>query len=217
VPTVAEVMAAAFVEAGVERAFTVPGESFLALLDALVAAGIRVIATRHEGGASFMAEATGKLTGRPSLCMGTRAVGTANLAIGIHTARQDSTPMITVAGQVSREFRGREAFQEVELAESFGGLAKWARELHHPERVHDLLREGLRRWSPADRGRSCCRCPRTCSPSRRPISGRARGRRWVRSRTCRSRPRTPSTPSCRSSVERAARRSSRGAACHAHA
>ncbi|MBA2254516.1 MAG: hypothetical protein H0W07_05320 [Chloroflexi bacterium] len=137
-------MAAAFVEAGVERAFTVPGESFLPLLDALVEARVRVIATRHEGGASFMAEATGKLTGRPALCMGTRAVGTANLAIGIHTARQDSTPMIVVSGQVARQFRGREAFQEVELAETFGGLAKWARELHHPERVHDLLREGLR-------------------------------------------------------------------------
>ena len=98
-PNVADAMAAAFVEAGVERAFTVPGESFLALLDSLVAAGIRVIATRHEGGASFMAEATGKLTGRPSMCMGTRAVGTANLAIGIHTARQDSTPMIAVSGR----------------------------------------------------------------------------------------------------------------------
>jgi acetolactate synthase-1/2/3 large subunit len=132
------------VAAGVERAFTVPGESFLPLLDALVAAGVRVVATRHEGGAAFMAEATGKLTGRPAVCIGTRGVGTANLSIGIHTARQDSTPMIAVAGQVAREFRGREAFQEVELAGTFGGLAIWATELDDPARVPALVREGLR-------------------------------------------------------------------------
>ena len=87
--------------AGVRYAFTVPGESFLGLLDAFEGAGIRVIATRHEGGAAFMAEAHGQLTGRPAVCLGTRAVGGTNLGIGIHTARQDSTPMF-VGGRPGR-------------------------------------------------------------------------------------------------------------------
>ena len=92
--------------AGVRYAFTVPGESFLGLLDAFEGAGIRVIATRHEGGAAFMAEAHGQLTGRPAVCLGTRAVGGTNLAIGIHTARQDSTPMFVAVGQVERAIAG---------------------------------------------------------------------------------------------------------------
>ena len=95
-------------------AFTVPGESFLGLLDAFEGAGIRVIATRHEGGAAFMAEAHAQLTGRPAVCLGTRAVGGTNLGIGIHTARQDSTPMFAVVGQVERPWLGREAFQEID-------------------------------------------------------------------------------------------------------
>ena len=81
-----------------------PGESFLGVLDAFEGAGIRVVATRHEGGAAFMAEAYGQLTGRPAVCLGTRAVGASNLAIGIHTARQDSTPMFALVGQVQRAF-----------------------------------------------------------------------------------------------------------------
>ena len=88
--TVGRLIADALRSAGVRYAFTVPGESFLGLLDALGDAGIRVVATRHEGGAAYMAEAHGQLTGRPAACLGTRAVGAANLAIGIHTARQDS-------------------------------------------------------------------------------------------------------------------------------
>src|SRR6185503_12321792 len=104
--------------AGVRYAFTVPGESFLGLLDALGDAGIRVVATRHEGAAAFMAEAHGQLTGRPAACLATRAVGASNLAIGIHTARQDSTPMFAIVGQVERDYRGREAFQEVDQTES---------------------------------------------------------------------------------------------------
>ena len=96
------VIADALRAAGVRYAFTVPGESFLGLLDGLRDAGIRVVATRHEGGAAFMAEAYGQLTGRPAACVGTRAVGAANLAIGIHTARQNSTPMFALVGQVQR-------------------------------------------------------------------------------------------------------------------
>ena len=121
--------------AGVRYAFTVPGESFLGVLEALGDVGIRVVATRHEGAAAFMAEAYGQLTGRPAACLGTRAVGAANLAIGIHTAMQDSTPMFAIVGQVERVYRGREAFQEVDQTESFGRLAKWSAE---PSSVDEL-------------------------------------------------------------------------------
>lgn len=130
--------------AGVRVAFTVPGESFLGLLDALPEAGIRVVATRHEGGASFMAEAYGQLTGRPAACLATRAVGAANLAIGIHTARADSTPMFALIGQVPRAFRGREAFQEVDLAGSIGRLAVHGVEIDDAERVAPAMAEATR-------------------------------------------------------------------------
>src|SRR5919205_2460109 len=112
VPTTAGAAAVQALEAaGVSHAFCVPGESFLGLLDALYdEPRIRVIATRHEGGAAFMAEAYGKLTRRPAVCMGTRMVGAGNLAIGIHTARQDSTPMIALFGPVATAARHREAF-----------------------------------------------------------------------------------------------------------
>jgi acetolactate synthase-1/2/3 large subunit len=124
--TVGRLIADALRAAGVRYAFTVPGESFLGQLEGLADAGIRVIATRHEGAAAFMAEAHGQLTGRPAACLGTRAVGAANLAIGIHTARADSTPLFVLVGQVERAHRGHEAFQEIDLVETIGGLAKWA-------------------------------------------------------------------------------------------
>ena len=121
--------------AGVRYAFTVPGESFLGLLEGLNEAGIRVVTTRHEGAAAFMADAYGQLTGRPGACVGTRAVGAANMAIGIHTARANSTPMFALVGQVTRSDRGREAFQEVDQVETFGRLAKWAVEPGSPAEV----------------------------------------------------------------------------------
>jgi acetolactate synthase-1/2/3 large subunit len=124
--TVAELIAATLRAAGVRLAFTVPGESFLPVLDALHAAGIRVVATRHEGAAAMAAEAYGQLTGRPAVCLGTRAVGAANLAIGIHTATADSTPLFVLVGDIDRAHRGREAFQEVDLVGTVGKLAKWA-------------------------------------------------------------------------------------------
>src|SRR5688572_12525941 len=133
--TVGRLIADALRSAGVRYAFTVPGESFLGLLDALGDAGIRVVATRHEGGAAFMAEAHGQLTGRPAACLGTRGVGAANLAIGIHTARQDSTPMFALIGQVDRAHRGHEAFQEIYQVATIGGLAKWAAEPSDPADV----------------------------------------------------------------------------------
>ena len=145
--TVGRFIADALRAAGVRYAFTVPGESFLGLLDGLGEAGIRIVATRHEGGAAFMAEAHGQLTGRPAACLATRAVGAANLAIGIHTARQDSTPMFALVGQVDRSVRGREAFQEVDQVGTFGRLAKWAAEpataADVPAAIGEAVRQAL--------------------------------------------------------------------------
>ena len=142
--TVGRLVADALRSAGVRYAFTVPGESFLGLLDALGDAGIRVVATRHEGGAAFMAEAHGQLTGRPAACLGTRAVGAANLAIGIHTARQDSTPMFALVGQVEGAHRGHEAFQEIDQVATIGGLAKWAGEPTDAADVATVMGEAIR-------------------------------------------------------------------------
>jgi acetolactate synthase-1/2/3 large subunit len=130
--------------AGVRYAFVVPGESFLGLLDGLRDAGIRIVTTRHEGGAAFMAEAHGQLTGRPAICVATRAVGAANLAIGIHTARQDSSPMFALVGQVERAFLGREAFQEIDQPGSIGRLAKHAAELTDPQDTPRVLGDAVR-------------------------------------------------------------------------
>jgi acetolactate synthase I/II/III large subunit len=143
-PTVGRAIADALRAAGVRYAFTVPGESFLGLLDTFEAAGIRVIATRHEGAAAFMAEAHGQLTGRPAICIGTRAVGAANLAIGVHTALQDSTPMFAIVGQVDTRRQGREAFQEIDPVESIGKLAKWAAEPRTVADVAGLISEATR-------------------------------------------------------------------------
>ncbi len=137
-------MADALRAAGVRYAFTVPGESFLGLLDSLGDAGIRVVATRHEGGAAFMAEAHGQLTGRPAACIGTRAVGASNLAIGIHTARQDSSPMFAIVGQVPRAHRGHEAFQEIDQVATIGGLARWAVEPSTADEVPAAMTEAMR-------------------------------------------------------------------------
>jgi acetolactate synthase-1/2/3 large subunit len=141
--TVAQLIADALAQLGVRWAFTVPGESFLPLLDALPAAGVNVVATRHEGGASFMAEAIGQFTGKPAAVLGTRAVGAANMAIGIHTARANSTPMVALVGQVQRDHQGREAFQEADLVATPGRLAKSAGQLDDPTRAAQLVGEGL--------------------------------------------------------------------------
>ncbi|MDQ3809445.1 MAG: thiamine pyrophosphate-binding protein, partial [Chloroflexota bacterium] len=135
----------ALLAAGVDHAFCVPGESFLGLLDALYdTPGIRVIATRHEGGAAFMAEAFGKLTRRPAVCMGTRMVGAGNLAIGIHTAHQDSSPMLALVGQVATGERYREAFQESELAQVFAPISKWSVEPPRADRLGELTLRAAR-------------------------------------------------------------------------
>ena len=116
--------------------FTVPGESFLPLIDDLEAVGIRVVVTRHEGGAAFMAEALSQLTGRPQIVLVTRTVGAANASIGIHAARQDSVPVIALVGHVERAHLGREAFQESDLVRGIGSLAAWAGQIDDPEPDH---------------------------------------------------------------------------------
>ncbi|HKX64323.1 MAG TPA: thiamine pyrophosphate-binding protein [Rhizomicrobium sp.] len=124
---------------GITRVFCVPGESYLAVLDALHDSGIAVTVCRNEGGASMMAEAWGKQTGRPGICLVTRGPGATNASGGIHIAQQDSTPMILFVGQVEREHRGRGAFQEMDYRAFFGGLAKWVAEVNEPERMGEMV------------------------------------------------------------------------------
>jgi acetolactate synthase I/II/III large subunit len=111
---------------GVDLAFCLPGESFLPVLDALYDSSIKLVSCRHEQGAANAAEAYGKLTGRPGICFVTRGPGATQAAVGVHTARQDSTPMVLFAGHVPRGVQGREAWQELDYARVFGGLAKAA-------------------------------------------------------------------------------------------
>ncbi|MEO1067065.1 MAG: thiamine pyrophosphate-binding protein, partial [Pseudomonadota bacterium] len=124
---------------GVDRVFCVPGESYLAVLDALFDSDIDVVNARHEGGAAMMAEADGKMTGRPGICMVTRGPGATNAACGVHIAKQDSTPMILFVGQIGRRMRGREAFQEVDYRQTFGDLAKWVEEIDHADRIPEVI------------------------------------------------------------------------------
>jgi acetolactate synthase-1/2/3 large subunit len=124
---------------GVEIAFGVPGESYLGLLDALYDSEIRYITCRHESGATIMAEAYGKLTGRPGIALVTRGPGATNGSPGVHIARQDSTPLILLIGQVGRAMRGREAFQEIDYRQMFGGIAKWVAEIEDPTRIPELV------------------------------------------------------------------------------
>ncbi len=124
---------------GVDRVFCVPGESYLAVLDALVDSALDVVVARHEGAAANMAEADGKLTGRPGVCLITRGPGATHASVGVHTARQDSTPMLLLVGQVDTVFRGREAFQEVEYREMFAPLAKWVAEVESVARLPEYL------------------------------------------------------------------------------
>lgn len=124
---------------GVDVAFCLPGESFLPLLDALHDSTVRLVSCRHEQGAANAAEAYGKLTGRPGVCIVTRGPGAMQAAVGVHTARQDSTPMLLLVGQVPRAFRGREAWQELDHGEAFGPVAKAAWEVDSAERLPEHL------------------------------------------------------------------------------
>jgi acetolactate synthase-1/2/3 large subunit len=129
---------------GVERLTCVPGESYLAVLDALHDASIDVLVCRNEGGAAMMADAYGKLTGRPGICFVTRGPGATNASPGVHIAAQDSTPMILFIGQVARHMREREAFQEVNYKQFFGGMAKWVVEVDDPSRFPELIARAFR-------------------------------------------------------------------------
>jgi acetolactate synthase-1/2/3 large subunit len=134
------VLVDALVTNGVRLAFCVPGESYLAVLDALVdVPAIQLVTCRQEGGASAMAEAVGKLTGRPGVCFVTRGPGAMNASIGVHVARQDDTPMLLFVGQVPRAQRGREAFQEIDVVATFGPIAKWAVEIDDPARIGEIV------------------------------------------------------------------------------
>lgn len=135
-----EILADQLLAHGADIGFCVPGESYLALLDALYDRRdrFRLVNARHEAGAANMAEAHGKLTGRPGLCLVTRGPGATHAAVGVHTAFQDSTPMILVVGQVARGAAGREAFQEIDYGKMFGAIAKWVVQVESADRIPEL-------------------------------------------------------------------------------
>ena len=136
-----QILADGLVAHGSELAFCVPGESYLALLDGLYEHRdrFRIVNCRHEGAAANAADAYGKLTGRPGICMVTRGPGATHAATGVHTARQDSTPLILLVGQIARAERGRESFQELDYEAVFGSMAKWAFEIDDPARIPEVL------------------------------------------------------------------------------
>ncbi len=135
-----QLVARALIEQGVDTVFCVPGESYLDVLDALYEeAGVKVVACRHEGAAGFMTEAHGKLTGKPGVCLVTRGPGATNVSIGVHTAFQDSTPMIVLVGQVGNDMVEREAFQEIDYRRMFGEFTKWVAQIDDAARVPEYL------------------------------------------------------------------------------
>jgi acetolactate synthase-1/2/3 large subunit len=131
---------------GVERVFMVPGESFLPCIDALYARrdAIEAVVCRQEGGAAYMAEAHGKLTGQPGICFVSRGPGATNAAIGVHTAREDSTPMILFIGQVGGDTADRQCFQEVDYRAMYAPLAKWVAQIERADRIPEYL---ARAWA----------------------------------------------------------------------
>jgi acetolactate synthase-1/2/3 large subunit len=148
--TAAEVLIDQLVIHGVRHAFCVPGESYIAALDAFHDRDIAITVCRHESGAAIMAEAQGKATGAPGICFVTRGPGATNASAGLHIARQDSTPLILFVGQIAREMREREAFQELDYRAVFGSIAKWATEIDDPARIPELI---LRAFYTATSGR----------------------------------------------------------------
>ncbi|AEQ53778.1 thiamine pyrophosphate-binding protein [Pelagibacterium halotolerans] len=147
-----QLLVESLVALGAQKAFGVPGESYLAVLDALhdTRGKLDYILCRNEGGASFMAAAYGKLMGEPGICMVTRGPGATNASIGVHTAMQDSAPMILFVGQVGTDMKGREAFQELDYRAVFGTMAKWTVEIDHADRIPEIL---SRAWLRAKSGR----------------------------------------------------------------
>ena len=147
-----QLLVESLVALGARKGFGVPGESYLAVLDALhdTQGRLDFVLCRNEGGAAFMAAAWGKLMGQPGLCFVTRGPGVTNASIGIHTAMQDSVPMIIFVGQVGTDMKGREAFQEIDYRAVFGTMAKWATEIDDVGRIPEIL---ARAWVTATTGR----------------------------------------------------------------
>ncbi|MGH7913655.1 MAG: thiamine pyrophosphate-binding protein, partial [Candidatus Binataceae bacterium] len=139
--TGAQILVDQLIVHGVDTAYCVPGESYLAVLDALYDAQkqVRLIVCRQEGGAAYMADAYGKLTGRPGICFVTRGPGATNASVGVHTAFQDSTPMILFIGQVARSSLERGAFQELDFGRMYGQMAKWVVRIDDPGRIPELV------------------------------------------------------------------------------
>src|SRR6188768_3723470 len=149
--TAARLLVDCLVEQGCDRVFTVPGESFLPVLDALRdCEAIQTVTCRQEGGAAFMACADGTMTARPGVCFVTRGPGATNASIGVHVAFQDSQPMILFVGDVDRAMQGREGFQEVDFPAFFGPIAKWAARIDDAARIPEFV---ARAWRVATAGR----------------------------------------------------------------
>lgn len=158
--TVADAVTRLLLDVGVRRLYTVPGESYLELLDAVAREpGLTLVSTRHESGAAFMAEAEGKLTGVPAVAAASRGPGASNLAIGVHTAHEDRTPLIAVLGQVASRVRGHQGFQEVDLAAFYAPITKWCVEATCAAEVPGLLAEAFRRARTAPFGPTAVAVP----------------------------------------------------------
>jgi acetolactate synthase-1/2/3 large subunit len=192
VRTAARILVDQLLVHGVDMAYCVPGESYLDVLDAFVDTDVRLITARHEAAAANMAVAYGKLTGRPGICFVTRAPGATHASVGIHTAYQDSTPMILLVGQVPRGHIGREAFQELDYARMFGEMAKWVASMDAAADVPGLVaraggrpaQAGGRRRRGAVPRRPCISLgrggrPRTGPDRKGRAPGAGRGRRWL--------------------------------------
>lgn len=149
-PTAAQVLLDTLVQRGADRAFCVPGESYIALLDAIHGEpGFDLVTCRHEGGAGFMAVADARLTGRPGIALVSRGPGACNASIAVHTAEQDAVPLILIIGQVEGRDLRRNAFQEIDYKAMFGGIAKWVGEIKHPDEAPELA---ARAWTMATSG-----------------------------------------------------------------
>lgn len=149
--TAAELLVACLADQGCDRVFTVPGESFLPVLDALHGhSAVQTVTCRQEGGAAFMACADGSITGRPGIAMVTRGPGATNACIGVHVAQQDSQPMILFVGDVARPMREREGFQEIDFPAFFGPICKWAARIEDPARIPEFI---VRAYATAISGR----------------------------------------------------------------
>jgi acetolactate synthase-1/2/3 large subunit len=148
--TAAEALLETLMQRGADRAFCVPGESYIALLDAIHGQpGFDLVTCRHEGGAGFMAVADGRLTGRPGIALVSRGPGACNASIAVHTAEQDAVPMILIIGQVEGRDLRRNAFQEIDYKSMFGGIAKWVGEIKHPDEAPEFA---ARAWTMATSG-----------------------------------------------------------------